>query len=34
MRFEGAGFVVVQPYEDRSRIGINELKKVAALVTG
>jgi len=34
MRFEGSGFVVVQPYEDRSRVGINELKKVAALVTG
>jgi len=36
MLFDGAGFVVVQPYEDPSRFGvrIDPLKQIVALVTG
>jgi uncharacterized protein (AIM24 family) len=36
MRFEGAGFVVVQPYEDARRFGVrvNPLQRLASLVTG
>lgn len=36
MRFEGSGFVLVQPYENPSRFGvkINPLKRLAAMVTG
>ena len=36
MLFEGAGFVVVQPYEDPRRFGVrfNPLKRLAALITG
>lgn len=36
MRFEGTGFVMVQPYEDPSRLAvkINPLKRLAAMVTG
>jgi uncharacterized protein (AIM24 family) len=35
MRFEGTGFVVVQPFEDRSRIQLNAkpLKRLAALLS-
>jgi uncharacterized protein (AIM24 family) len=36
MRFEGSGYVLVQPYEDPSRFGVkfNPLKRLAAMVTG
>lgn len=36
MRFEGRGFVAVQPYEDASRFGVkfNPLGRIKALVTG
>lgn len=36
MRFEGAGFVVVQPFEDPRRfaVRVNPVKRLAALVTG
>ena len=34
MLFDGDGFVLVQPYEDASRLGVGALKKVASLVAG
>ncbi len=36
MRFEGSGFVVVQPYEDPTRFGLdrNPIRKVLSLVAG
>jgi uncharacterized protein (AIM24 family) len=36
MRFEGTGFVMVQPYEDPSRFAakVNPLKRLAAMITG
>jgi hypothetical protein len=36
MRFDGSGYVLVQPYEDPSRFGVkvNPLKHLAAMVTG
>src|SRR5262245_17786659 len=36
MFFEGEGFVVVQPYEDRSRFGIkvSPLKRLASMIVG